>query len=109
MKTSSPKRDYKREVALQSKQDIKDRAKRNAARRELKKQLTKKYGEARATKIMSGKDVGHKKALASGGSNRASNTMLQSVKSNRSDKSMVKRPGRKKNPPKARHKVKARR
>ena len=31
------KRDYKREVALQSKQDIKDRAARNKARREMEK------------------------------------------------------------------------
>ena len=107
--SKSSQRNYKREVALQSKQDIKDRAKRNAARRELKKALTKKYGEARATKILTGKDVGHKKALASGGSNRLSNVKVQSIKSNRSDKSMVKRPGRKKTAPKARHKVKTRR
>lgn len=97
------KRDYKREVALQTKQDIIRRAMRNKARRMMLRRLSEKHGKRAAEMIMKGKDVGHIKALKSGGENIASNTKLQSVNDNRSEKDMVKNPGRGKNKPKKRH------
>ncbi|QGM46134.1 HNH endonuclease [Methylocystis heyeri] len=54
---------------------IKKRSERNHARLEAEKKL----GKA----AIKGKDIGHKKALDNGGSNSASNTKVQSVKSNR--------------------------
>ena len=54
---------------------VKHREERNQARRH----AVKKFGEA----AVKGKDVGHKKALANGGSNSDSNTELQSETSNR--------------------------
>ena len=54
---------------------IKNRAKRNSARAAMKK----KHGAA----AVKGKDVGHKRPLSKGGSNKASNLKIQSRKSNR--------------------------
>jgi len=72
---------YKRDIAQETKTDKArggpaQRTKRMAARRA----KIKAVGKA----AVAGKDVGHKKALKSGGSNAASNTKIQSVKSNRS-------------------------
>lgn len=53
----------------------KNRAKRNAARKKLEKEGRVKKGD--------GKDVGHKRRLAKGGSNSRSNLSVQSRKSNR--------------------------
>jgi len=53
----------------------KNRAKRNSARAAMKK----KHGAA----AVKGKDVGHKKPLIKGGSNKASNLQIQSRKTNR--------------------------
>ena len=52
-----------------------NRAKRNSARAAMKK----KHGAAK----LKGKDVGHKKPLIKGGSNKMSNLKIQSRKSNR--------------------------
>jgi hypothetical protein len=70
-------RDYKHEYATyQGKpEQIKHRAERNMARRELEKAGRAHKGD--------GKDVGHKKSLRNGGSNRLSNVRVQSVASNR--------------------------
>ena len=70
-------RDYKHEyAAYQGKpEQIKHRAERNAARREMEKKGLAHKGD--------GKDVGHKKSLRDGGSNKPSNTKMQSVASNR--------------------------
>jgi len=72
------KRDYKREYALQgaSPKQKKDRAARNKARRQAIKAGKVSKGD--------GKDIGHKKALKSGGSRSTSNTKVQSRKTNRS-------------------------
>lgn len=53
------------------------------ARRRKLKSLTKRYGKAKAKRMMKGKDVAHKRSLRSGGSNKASNTRLMSRKKNR--------------------------
>lgn len=96
------KRNYKREVALQSKQDIKDRALRNKARREMEKL----YGK----EAIKGKDIGHIKSLDNGGKSIPSNLRIESVKENRSRKEGDFKAGRPKKgkAPKARHKVKSR-
>jgi hypothetical protein len=67
------KRDYKKQAKYDSKPEVvKDRAKRNAAR----KKLGLKVGDPR--------EAGHKKALSKGGSNDKSNLKAQSRSSNRS-------------------------
>lgn len=72
------KRDYKKEYAKyhKRKKQKENRAKRNSARRSMEKEGKVRKGD--------GKDVGHKKALAKGGSNSRSNLRVQSKKSNRS-------------------------
>lgn len=54
---------------------IKNRAKRNKARATVKKK--------RGAAAVKGKDVGHKRPLSKGGSNKASNLRIQSRKKNR--------------------------
>lgn len=71
------KRDYKQEAKTARKRgEVKDRAKRNKARRAL----------MRAGKVHKGdgKDVDHKKPLAQGGSNNPSNWRVESKHKNRS-------------------------
>lgn len=70
-------RDYKKEYRdyQGTPEQIKKRAERNHARLEVKKKL----GEA----AIKGKDIGHKRALDNGGSNKSSNTEVQSVAENR--------------------------
>jgi hypothetical protein len=71
------KRDYKQEGKTARKRgEVKDRAKRNAARRKLMAEGKVSKGD--------GKDVDHKKPLRSGGSNSRSNLRVQSKGSNRS-------------------------
>lgn len=72
------KRNYRKEYDnYQGKpEQIKNRAKRNAARREAMKSGKVKKGD--------GKDVAHKKALIKGGSNSKSNVTVQSASANRS-------------------------
>lgn len=72
---------YKRDLKQEKKTDKArggpaKRRKRNSAR----EAMARKVGKA----AIKGKDVGHKKSLKSGGSNKASNTKVQSTKSNRS-------------------------
>lgn len=71
-------RNYKKEYEnYQGKpSQIKNRAKRNAARRKLMKEGRVRKGD--------GKDVGHKKALSRGGNNARSNLVVQSRSANRS-------------------------
>lgn len=71
-------RNYKREYALyQGKpSQIKRRAERNAARRELMKSGAVRKGD--------GKDVDHVRALSRGGSNSRANLRVRSASSNRS-------------------------
>ena len=57
---------------------IKNRAKRNAARAEASKAGRVRKGD--------GKDVGHKRALIKGGGNSPSNTKIQTKSANRSFK-----------------------
>lgn len=73
-------RDYKREYALfHGKPDrIKERAQRNAARAKMVKEGAVKKGD--------GKDVGHKRAVASGGSNSRSNLRVEKPSANRARK-----------------------
>ena len=70
-------RDYKKEYqTYQGKpEQIKHRAERNKARREMEKKGLARKGD--------GKDVGHKKSLRDGGSNAPSNWKMQTVESNR--------------------------
>lgn len=73
-------RDYKKEYAeYHSKpEQKKNRAKRNAARRVMKKEL----GSA----AVKGKDIDHKKPLSKGGSNARSNLRVMSISKNRGRK-----------------------
>ena len=94
-------RDYKREAKTESPERRKHRAERNKARRAFHRQLTDKYGEAVADKMMKGKDVDHKKPLSQGGSTKMSNLRLRSEHSNRADKGTIfkgKKTTRPKNP-----------
>ena len=71
------KRDYKKQQAYDGKPSVvKDRAKRNGARRKL-------MAEGKVTKG-DGKDVDHKKPLSKGGSNGRSNLRVTSKSANRS-------------------------
>lgn len=66
----------RRRAAYQATEEQKkNRAARNAARAELMKKGVVSKGD--------GKDVAHKRALISGGSNASSNLTVQSVKTNR--------------------------
>jgi len=73
-------RDYKREYKLfhGKPERIKQRAQRNAARAKLLKEGAVKKGD--------GKDVGHKRAITSGGSNARSNLRVEAPGPNRSRK-----------------------
>lgn len=71
------KRDYKKQQAYDGKPSVvKDRAKRNKARRELE-------AEGRVSKG-DGKDVDHKKPLSKGGGTSRSNLRVTSKSANRS-------------------------
>jgi hypothetical protein len=71
------KRDYKKQQAYDGKPSVvKDRAKRNAARRELEKEGRVSKGD--------GKDVDHKKPLSKGGGNGRSNLRVRSSSANKS-------------------------
>lgn len=71
------KRDYKKQQAYDGKPSVvKDRAKRNAARRELEKEGRVSKGD--------GKDVDHKKPLSKGGGNSKGNLRVTSKSTNRS-------------------------
>ncbi len=71
------KRDYKKQQAYDGKPSVvKDRAKRNAARRQLEKEGRVSKGD--------GKDVDHKKPLSKGGSTSRSNLRVTSKAANRS-------------------------
>ena len=74
------RRNYRKEYDnYHSKSDQKKkRAQRNAARDTMEKEGKVKKGD--------GKDVGHKKALAKGGSNKRSNLKVTSASKNRSFK-----------------------
>ena len=73
------KRDYKKQQAYDGKPSVvKDRAKRNSARRMLEEEGKVSKGD--------GKDVDHKKPLKSGGTTTKSNLRVRSVKANRGDK-----------------------
>lgn len=72
------RRDYKRENALYNAkpEQLKNRAKRNAARSAMIKSGKAAKGD--------GKDIGHRKALSRGGSNSLANLFVQTKSSNRS-------------------------
>jgi hypothetical protein len=71
------KRDYKKQQAYDGKPSVvKDRAKRNGARRMLESEGKVSKGD--------GKDVDHKKPLSKGGGNGKSNLRVTSKTSNRS-------------------------
>lgn len=72
------KRDYKQEYEKYqgTPEQIKNRAKRNAARREMEKKGLVRKGD--------GKDVDHKKPLSKGGSNAAGNLRVVDDSTNRS-------------------------
>ena len=82
-------RDYVQERLNESPQRKKARAMRNKARRDMLRQLTEKHGAAIADKMMSGRDVDHKKPLSQGGSNRPSNWRLRDDNANRADKGTI--------------------
>jgi hypothetical protein len=71
------KRDYKKQQAYDGKPSVvKDRAKRNSARRMLEEEGKVSKGD--------GKDVDHKKPLSKGGGNGKSNLRVTSKGANRS-------------------------
>ncbi len=73
-------RDYKKEYAnYQGKpEQIKNRAKRNAARATMEKKL--------GSSAIKGKDIDHKRPISKGGSNKTSNLRAVSPSTNRSFK-----------------------
>lgn len=75
---SNGKRDYKKQYEkYDGRDDVKkDRAKRNAARRQLEREGKVRKGD--------GKDVDHKRPLSKGGGNSRSNLRAVSRSSNRS-------------------------
>jgi hypothetical protein len=80
-------RDYSYDTKYQSSpEQIKNRVARNKARRQTKAALAKKHGKAKASKLMNGKDVDHKRPLSKGGSNAKSNRRLISKSKNRARK-----------------------
>lgn len=88
-KADGRKRDYKQEGKWQATEEQKkNRAARNKARREAMKKGKVKKGD--------GKDVGHKKALKSGGSKSTSNTRVESRNTNRSNGGKLRWKGKKK-------------
>lgn len=71
------KRDYKKQAKYDSKPSvIKDRTKRNAARREMEREGKVSKGD--------GKEVDHKRPLSKGGGNSRSNLRVTSKNTNRS-------------------------
>ena len=82
-------RDYKREAMLESPARRKARNERKRARRAFEKNLAARYGAETAHHMMEGKDVDHKKPLAQGGSNSASNLRLRDPHANRADKGTI--------------------
>lgn len=71
------KRDYKKQAKYDGKPSVvKDRTKRNAARREMEREGKVSKGD--------GKEVDHKKPLSKGGSNSRSNLRVTSKSANRS-------------------------
>lgn len=73
------KRDYKKQQAYDGKASVKkDRAKRNAARRQLEREGKVRKGD--------GKDVDHKTPLSKGGGNGRKNLRAVSKSTNRSFK-----------------------
>lgn len=76
------KRDYKKQQAYDGKPAVvKDRAKRNAARKKLMDEGRVRKGD--------GKDVDHKTPISKGGGNKRSNLRVQSKTANRSFKRTV--------------------
>lgn len=72
-------RDYSYDTAYEDRpEQVKNRVKRNRARRE----MAKKKGKA----ALKGKDVDHKKPLSKGGSNSSKNLRVTSKKKNRGRK-----------------------
>lgn len=63
--------------------EVKKREERNLARAHMEKKL--------GSTALRGKDIDHRKPLAKGGSNKASNLRVRSIAANRGDKSMMKR------------------
>lgn len=82
-------RDYVRERLNESPERKRFRRERQKARRAVTRQLTEKHGAAVADKMMSGRDVDHKKPLSQGGSNRPSNWRLRDDNANRADKGTI--------------------
>lgn len=78
------KRDYKKELSWEKKKKpnrVKDRAKRNAARKEM------------GLKVGDSRQVDHKKPLSKGGSNNKSNLRIVSAKTNLTKEARRKRNG----------------
>lgn len=81
------KRNYAYDKKYESSpKQIKNREARNLARAHMEKKL--------GASAIRGKDIDHRKPLASGGSNKASNLRVRSVAANRGDKSMMRRKAR---------------
>lgn len=78
-------RDYTYDKAY-NKRTVKDRVERNRARALKKKELTERWGVAKATAMMKGKDVDHKKAIKDGGKTTKKNIRLVSASKNRARK-----------------------
>lgn len=78
-------RDYSYD-RLYNKKTIEERSQRNKARREMFNYLKEKYGKKEAERMMKNKDVDHKRAIKSGGSNSKRNLRLMSKSKNRARK-----------------------
>lgn len=71
---------------IYNKKTVKQRVARNKARRIIKKELTKRHGASKASSLMKGKDVDHKRPLRSGGTTTRKNIRLMSRSKNRAKK-----------------------
>lgn len=78
-------RDYTYDKAY-NKRTVDDRVARNKARAIVKKRLEARYGKAKASSMLKGKDVDHKRPLKSGGKTTKSNIRLMSASKNRARK-----------------------
>ena len=69
-----------------NKRTVKDRVERNKARALVKKRLETRYGVKKATAMMKGKDVDHKRPIKKGGKTTSKNIRLMSRSKNRARK-----------------------
>jgi len=72
--------------AKYNKKTVSDRVARNKARRMIKSELVKRHGKRKASSLMKGKDVDHKRPIKRGGKTTRKNIRLMLASRNRARK-----------------------